>query len=484
VDATFPLVRLADVAAAAGGSVRGDPDLLVRDAAYDSRSVPDGALFFCVPGGTVDGHSFAADAAAAGAVALVVEHPVQVPVPQIVVGSVRRAMGPMAAVLFGEPGRAMTLVGVTGTNGKTTSTFLLEGVFRAVGLTPGVLGTIGSRIDGVPGPLARTTPEAPDLHRLLARMRDNGVQAVALEMSSHALAQSRVDGVTVDVAMFTNLSQDHLDFHSTMEAYFEAKAMLFTPLRARHGVVNGGDPWGRRLIEERTIPMTSYALDAVAELQARDLVVEAAGIGFTIEGVRVRSPLRGRFNAANCLGVYAVSRVLGFEPAAIAAGIGSVRTVPGRMEPVEAGQQFSVVVDYAHTPDSIVGVLRGARETAEGRVIVVFGCGGDRDRSKRPMMGAAAAANADLTIVTSDNPRSEDPAAIIDDIVRGIPAGVAFEVEPDRRRAIAAAVTAARPGDVVLIAGKGHESTQELADAVIPFDDRAVAADAIAAVAR
>ncbi len=484
MDATFPSVRLDDVAAAAGGVVRGDHDVLVRDAAYDSRAVPDGSLFFCVPGRTTDGHVFAVDAVAAGAVALVVERALPLPAPQVVVPSVRRAMGPMAATVFGHPGRAMTLVGVTGTNGKTTSTYLLEGVFRAANLTPGVLGTTGSRIDGIPGPLARTTPEAPDLHRILAQMRAAGVRAVALEMSSHALAQHRVDGVTVDVALFTNLSQDHLDYHPTMSAYFDAKAMLFTPGMARSGVVNADDPWGRTLLADPSIPITTFALATDADLRATDLSVDRTGVRFRVGKIEVRSTLLGRFNAANCLGVFATGAALGFDGSAVAAGIASVRVVPGRMERIDVGQPFSVVVDYAHTPDSIVGVLRGARETADGRVIVVFGCGGDRDRAKRPLMGAAAAANADLVFVTSDNPRSEDPGTIIKEIISGIPRDATYSVEPDRERAIAAAIGAAEPADIVLIVGKGHETTQERAGSVIPFDDRAVAARAIAAGVR
>jgi len=481
VNASFPLVRLADVAAVVGADVRGDPQTLVRDAAYDSRAVPAGSLFFCIPGAVVDGHDFAPQAVAAGAGALVVERPLDLDVAQVTVGSVRTAIGPMAAELFGQPGAAMTLVGVTGTNGKTTSTYLLEAVFRAVGWTPGVIGTTGLRIDGEPGPLARTTPEAPDLQRLLARMRAAGVGAVAMEISSHALAQHRADGVVVDVALFTNLSQDHLDFHASMEGYFAAKAMLFTPSHARQGVVNADDPWGRRLLIDPSIPITTFALDASADVRARAIEVRHDGVGFTVDGIHVGSALRGRFNASNCLGVLAVASALGIPLADAAAAVASVPLVPGRMEPVEAGQGFAVVVDYAHTADSILNVLRGARALAAGRVIVVFGCGGDRDRAKRPIMGRTAAEEAELTIVTSDNPRSEDPAAIIEEIVAGMPPGARHFIEPDRRAAIGLAVHEARDGDIVVIAGKGHETYQEIDGAVVPFDDRAVARDAIVA---
>jgi len=481
VDATFPLVRLADVAAIVGAYVRGDPQTLVRDAAYDSRTVPGDSLFFCIPGAVVDGHDFAPQAVAAGAAALVVQRPLDLDVPQVVVGSVRAAIGPMAAELFGHPGAAMTLVGVTGTNGKTTSTYLLEAVFRANGWVPGVIGTTGLRIDGEPAPLARTTPEAPDLQRLLARMRAAGVGAVAMEISSHALAQHRVDGVVLDVALFTNLSQDHLDFHGSMEEYFAVKASLFAPSHARHGVVNADDPWGRRLLENPSIPMTTFGLDVAADVRARAIEVRRDGVGFTVDGISVRSPLRGRFNASNCLAVLGVASVLGIPLVDAARAVASVPLVPGRMEPVEAGQGFSVVVDYAHTPDSILNVLRGARALAAGRVIVVFGCGGDRDRAKRPVMGRTAAAEADLTVVTSDNPRSEDPTAIIEQIVAGMPPGASCIVEPDRAAAIGLAVQEARDGDIVVIAGKGHETYQEMDGTVLPFDDRVVARDAITA---
>jgi len=391
-------------------------------------------------------------------------------------------MGPISAELFGQPARSLTVVGITGTNGKTTATYLLEGVFRAAGWVPGVLGTTGLRVDGEPGPLARTTPEAPDLHRVLARMRAAGVRAVALEASSHALAQRRLDGLVVDIALFTNLSQDHLDFHPSMEAYFEAKAALFSPDHAHAGVVNADDRWGRRLLDRPSIPVTTYALDTAADLRASDVAVGHEGVSVTVDGVRIESGLRGRFNAENCLGVFAVGRVLGIPDGQLVAGIGSVGSVPGRMEPVEAGQPFSVVVDYAHTPDSILNVLRGARALADGQVIVVFGCGGDRDRAKRPLMGRAASEQADLTIVTSDNPRHEDPDAIISDVIAGIPAGASYRIEPDRRAAIREAVAAAKPGDIVVIAGKGHETTQTIGDEVFPFDDREIARAAIAEV--
>ena len=480
MDPTFPQARLADVAATVGAEVRGDPDDMVRDASHDSREVPDGSLFFCIPGEHVDGHAFAQQAVDAGAAALVVDHPLAVAAPQLVVRSVREAIGPMAAAVFGHPARDLTVIGITGTNGKTTITYLLESVFRAAGWRPGVIGTTGMRIDGSPSPLSHTTPEAPELHRTLARMRAGGVRAVAIEISSHALAQRRVDGLVVDAAVFTNLSQDHLDLHATMEDYFDAKRRLFTPEHARHAVVNADDPWGRRLLEDPAIATTSYGIDAAADVRADDVSVDAGGATVVIGGVSVRTALRGRFNVENVLSALAAAQVVGIGLDVGARGVGEVQRVPGRMEPVDAGQDFTVVVDYAHTPDSIHSVLRGARGSAEGRVIVVFGCGGDRDRAKRPMMGQAAAEDADLVIVTNDNPRTEDPLAIIDEITSGIPDGAAAIVEPDRAAAIERAIDAARPGDVVVVAGKGHETTQEIDGELMPFDDREVARAALA----
>ena len=476
----IPLARVARVVDA---EIHGDAGVLVREAAYDSRDVPAGALFFCIPGETVDGHSFAMEAVAAGAAGLVVERWLDVDAPQLRVASVREAIGPMSGAVFGDPAASMTMVGITGTNGKTTTTFLLEAVFRAARLRPGLVGTTGARLDGRPLALERTTPEAPDLHRLLAQMRAAGVDAVAMEVSSHALAQHRAGGIVFDVAVFTNLTQDHLDYHPTMEDYFAAKANLFTPRHARQALVNAGDAWGRDLLATIAIPSHTFAVDRDADLRARDVQVDARGVSFAADGMEVRSGLRGRFNVENCLAALGVARILGIDLDVAAQGLSRVREVPGRMEPIEAGQDFLVVVDYAHTPDSIRNVLRGARSMAAGRVIIVFGCGGDRDRAKRPAMGEAATVAADLTIVTDDNPRSEDPAAIIEEILPGARAGGgAFVVEHDRRAAIGRAVLEAAPGDVVVIAGKGHETYQEIGDSLLPFDDRVVAREALAAL--
>jgi UDP-N-acetylmuramoyl-L-alanyl-D-glutamate--2,6-diaminopimelate ligase len=457
--------------------LRGDPTTLVTELAYRSQQVDPGNLFFCIPGTRVDGHGFAAEAVARGATALVVERPLEVPVAQVLVGSVREGMGPISAAFFGRPADAMTMVGVTGTNGKTTTTYLLESVFRAAGIVPGVVGTTGVRIDGEPVPFPRTTPEAPDLHRLLWRMAQRGVGAVAMEVSSHGLDQHRVDGVRYRVAVFTNLTQDHLDYHASMEDYFLAKAKLFTTALAERAVVNHDSAEGRRLLGSG-LPTLTYGIDRGADVHATDVRTTAHGLSFRVDGRTVRSALRGLFNVENCLAALATSRSLGLADEEAARGIERVRGVPGRVEAVEAGQDFLVMVDYAHTPDSVENVLRTARPLTRGRLIVVFGCGGDRDRGKRPLMGKVATSLADLTIVTSDNPRTEDPLAIIRDIEPGAREGGGdYEVEPDRRTAIRTAVERAGPGDVVVIAGKGHETYQELPDRTIPFDDRLVATE-------
>jgi UDP-N-acetylmuramoyl-L-alanyl-D-glutamate--2,6-diaminopimelate ligase len=466
-----------------GGVVTGDGNPLVEDVVYRTADVTAGALFCAVRGTRVDGHDFAPQAVAAGAVAVLAERRLDLPVPQVLVPSVREAMGPVAAELFGHPARELTMAGVTGTNGKTTTTYLLESIFRAAGLAPGVIGTTGVRLDGRPAPLDRTTPEAPDLHRLLRRMAEEGVRAVAMEVSSHGLEQHRVGGVRFDVAVFTNLSQDHLDYHGTLERYLAAKARLFTPELAERAAVNADDEAGRTLAG-RGLPTITYAIDTQADIRATDVHVTAEGVSFRAGDLEVTSRLRGRFSVYNCLAAVAAARQLGIEDGAIAQGIAALPGVPGRIEPVEAGQEFLVLVDYAHTPDSVENVLAAARALAARRLIVVLGCGGDRDRGKRPLMGEAATRAADLTVVTSDNPRSEDPLAIIAEIEPGARRGGGeFVVEPDRRVAIRLALARAGAGDVVVIAGKGHESGQEFADRTIPFDDRTVAREELGALA-
>jgi UDP-N-acetylmuramoyl-L-alanyl-D-glutamate--2,6-diaminopimelate ligase len=472
------------VSGLSGASVRGDASFTVSSLCYRSDYATPGSLFFCVPGEHFDGHDFAAAAIERGAGALLVERPLEVEAAQVIVPSVREAMGPVSAVFYDRPADAMTMVGVTGTNGKTTTTYLLEAVFRAEGRTPGVVGTTGVRIDGRPIPFPRTTPEAPDLHRLFAEMAVEGVDAVAMEVSSHGLHQHRVDGVRYDRAVFTNLTQDHLDYHASMEEYFAAKARLFTPAMSQGAVVNHDSEQGRRLASTGLQTLT-FGLDAGADVRATQVETTALGIAFVVDGVRIDSTLRGLFNVENCLAAFATARSLGFDETSAAEAISSVRGVPGRVEAVEVGQSFLVLVDYAHTPDSVENVLRAARSLTAGRVIVVLGCGGDRDRAKRPLMGRAATANADLSVITSDNPRTEDPLSIVEEIVPGArEGGGAYFVEVDRRAAIRIAVSEAGRGDVVVIAGKGHEGYQELADRTIAFDDRGVAAEEIRALGR
>jgi UDP-N-acetylmuramoyl-L-alanyl-D-glutamate--2,6-diaminopimelate ligase len=472
------------LAAMPDARVHGDPSVLVADVVHRSSDATAGSLFFCVPGIRVDGHDFAPQAVAAGATVVVGERLLDLPSVRVVVPSVRRAMGPASAVFFGHPSDHLSLIGVTGTNGKTTTTYLLESIFRAWGKAPGVIGTTGVRIAGRSIPFDRTTPEAPDLHRLLAQMVQAGVQAAAMEVSSHGLHQHRVDGVRYACAVFTNLSQDHLDYHGTLEEYFRAKARLFTPELSRSAAINHDSPEGRRLVEVATIPTTTFGLEPGANVVATDVEVSASGITFICNGRRFASPLRGTFNVYNCLGAIASARVVGVEDEAIAQGLASLGGVPGRLEPVEVGQDFMVLVDYAHTPDSLENVLRATRELAhKGRLIVVFGCGGDRDRGKRPLMGEVATRLADLAILTSDNPRSEEPRSIIDEIEAGARRGGGpFSVEPDRRAAIRSALVEAGPGDLVLISGKGHETGQEFRDRVVPFDDRVVASEELAAL--
>ena len=466
-------MRLADLA---GGldvlSTEGDAAATdVTAVVHDSRAVVPGALFCCVVGSTVDGHDLAAAAVAGGAVALLCERHVDVAVPQVRVADVRRAMGPAAAVLHGHPSHDLTVVGVTGTNGKTTTTHLLAAVLEADGRPTATIGNLNAVPGGPPN-----TPEGPELQARLAALRDAGTSAVAMEVSSHALSLCRVAGTRFAVAVFTNLTPDHLDHHGTMEAYFAAKAALFEPALSDVAVVNTDDPHGRLLLDAAVIPTEGYSLaDAV------DVTSDMAGTTCTWRGQRLRIPLPGAFNVANALAAATAAARLGVDVATIARGLAAAGPVPGRFEVVAPGATVGVVVDYAHTPDGLEQVLRAVRPLAGGgRVTVVFGCGGDRDRSKRPVMGAIAARLADEVVVTSDNPRSEDPLAIIAEVVAGaaaVPGGAPVATTPDRRTAIADALRAARPGDVVVVAGKGHETTQVLRDREVPFDDRAVATE-------
>lgn len=477
--------RLGDLLTAAGlsGTVRTSTardDVAITGVVYDSRRVTRGSLFCCVPGDEHDGHAFAAAAVAAGATAVVCERELPLAVPQVVVPNARAAMGPLAAAFFGDPSHNLLLIGITGTNGKTTTCNLLASVLRAAGVPTGVIGTLTGK---------HTTPEAPDLQEQLADFVATGTKAVVIEVSSHALALHRVAGCHFVLAVFTNLGRDHLDLHGTIEEYFAAKASLFTPALSSKGVANVDDARGRQLVEEATIPMTGFSVRDIG-----DLTVTPTSHQYQWRGVPIRVGIGGAFNAMNSLAAATAAVAVGISPEIIANGLAGAPAVRGRFEPVHAGQPFAVIVDFAHTPDGLREVLPAARSAAQslegkgregkGRVIVVFGCGGDRDREKRPEMGAVAAELADLVVVTSDNPRSEDPLAIIDAVLAGVPGDYRERVvsEPDRRRAFAAAFQMASPGDVVVIAGKGHETTQTIGGAVYPFDDHAVAVAVLNAI--
>jgi UDP-N-acetylmuramoyl-L-alanyl-D-glutamate--2,6-diaminopimelate ligase len=423
----------------------------ISDLAYDARAVQPGALFFCVPGANRDGHELAPEAVAAGASALVVERLLAVDVPQLVVPSVRRAMPIAANEFFDWPSRELEVAGITGTNGKTTTAFLLASILEAAGRQPALLTNIERRIGDTQRPLGLNTPEAIDLQRLFREMLDAGDRSCVMEATSIAGSKGRLDGTRLAVLVFTNLTQDHLDFHGTMKDYFAAKRALFG--QAERAVVNVGDEWGRRLAAE--LP-DAHTFSPDDDLTGYDL------------------RLRGRFNHTNAAGAIAAARALGIDEAAIRSGVESLSGVPGRFESIEEGQPFSVIVDYAHTPDSLVNVLQAARGLGDGKLIVVFGAGGDRDREKRPLMGRAAAANSDRAIVTTDNPRTEDPEEIASQVAEG-----KLEVIVDRRAAIERALADAQPGDVVVIAGKGADTEMELAGRSIPFDDRAIAREAL-----
>jgi UDP-N-acetylmuramoyl-L-alanyl-D-glutamate--2,6-diaminopimelate ligase len=469
-------VRLHQLAAAVEGTRVGvagtdcDPEL--TGVVHDTRAVRGGALFCCVRGSHTDGHDLAVNAVEGGASALLVDHVLPLDVPQLVVDDVRTALGPVAAAFWGQPSRHMTVVGVTGTSGKTTMTHLLQAVLEADDRPCGVIGTLSG---------VRTTPDAPELQALLADHRRQGHVAVALEVSSHGLELHRVEATRFAVGVFTNLSQDHLDFHGTMEAYFAAKARLFTPSFTDHAVICADDQWGERLLaqlgERGEIELHPFRL-----ADADDVSLSPGGTSFRWRGEQVDLRLAGRFNVRNAVGAATAAAALGVAPAVVARGLSAAAPVPGRFEAIDAGQPFTVIVDYSHKPDALDQALRAARELVAGggELTVVFGCGGDRDTAKRPVMGEVAARLADRVVLTSDNPRSEDPLAIISAVHDGIPAGAPVVVEPDRRRAVDRAVDAGRPGDVIVIAGKGHETTQVIGDRVVPFDDRAVAREALA----
>lgn len=474
-----------------GAHISGRTDVDVRDLVFHAGKVQAGDCFVAMRGAKADGHEYIGQAVERGAVAIVAARPVELPprVTGIVVPDTRRALAMLSVAFFGDPSSSMALVGVTGTNGKTTITYLLEAMCARAGMETGVIGTVAYRYGGQVQPALHTTPESYDLQRLLARMRDGGVRACALEVSSHALVQERVTGCHFDAAIFTNLTPEHLDYHADMEGYFEAKALLFERLLATAGkagacaVINADDAYGQALIRRCPVPVVRYGLQAHAEVRGEGLVCDADGLRMDIQtpngNVPCRSHLCGRFNALNILGSVAAAIHLGIPPEALAAAIEGLQGVPGRFESIANDRGVLALVDYAHTPDALDNVLAHARELARGKVIAVFGCGGDRDRAKRPLMGRVVGRLADVAVVTSDNPRTEDPEAIIAEILPGLRDvavpyrhGRGYEVMPDRRAAIARAVAVACAGDVIVVAGKGHEDYQIVGTIRQHFDDR------------
>ncbi len=499
-----PHVPIAALAAWLGDAVIAGPEAseqsseqwagYVSGVALSTRTVEPGDLFVAPPGTRRHGATYVEQALAAGAAAVLTDPDgaaiagpacASAGVPLLVVASPRALVGGLSAWLYDEPAAALRLLAVTGTQGKTTTTRLAEGALEAAGVRAAVVGTVGTRIAGADLATSLTTPEAPDLHALFAVMREQHVSTCAMEVSSHALVMGRVDGVVFDVAVFTNLGRDHLDFHTDQEDYFAAKAQLFTPERARRGLICIDDAWGRRLRDQARIPLRTYSVsDPTADWWASDIVPDGTGSSFVLHGPEgawpTAVPIPGEFNVANAVAALASLVEAGVEVETLVGALPRTGGVPGRLEPVDAGQDFLAVVDYAHKPDAVEAVLVSLRARTAGRVIVVLGAGGDRDAGKRPLMGESAARLADVVVVTDDNPRSEDPASIRAAVLAGT-RGQDAEVHEigDRAEAIRWAVRAARPGDCVVVAGKGHERGQEVAGVVHPFDDRVVLREAL-----
>ncbi len=470
--------------------VSGDLGKEIRGVQYDSRQVEPGHLFVCIPGAKADGHDFIPQALTAGAVALVVEKPVEAPqgVSTVKVRDARKALPVIASNFYGAPSKRLRVIGVTGTNGKTTTTHLIASVLEEAGNQVGLLGTLYARWKGRQEIMAHTTPESVDIERFLSKVVNEGGEYVVMEVSSHALDLGRVDCLDFDVAVLTNLTQDHLDYHVTMDNYRQAKIKLFQKLKKKgngFAVINADDPSHPMFVDAGPDQVVTYGITNQAQVKATSVRVGTEGSTFILEWTQGSIPLNlslsGRFNVYNALAAAAFALEEGLDPETIRKGLEKVSGIPGRFEAVKCGQDYAVIVDYAHTPDGLENILNTAREIAKKRIITVFGCGGDRDRSKRPLMGRIAAKYSDFCIITSDNPRSEDPLAIIGDIVAGIDGVYAhkYAVTPDRRAAIGQAINMAQTGDMVIIAGKGHETYQLIKDQVLPFDDREVARDFI-----
>lgn len=472
---------VAQLAGSVQGTVIGDPETPVNDVTHDSRRAGPGTMYVALRGERTDGHRFVPDAVAAGAAAVCVEHPVETGVAQLVVEDTRQAIGPLASEVHGHPSASLIVVGVTGTNGKTTVTHFVESMAGSAGMTSGVMGTIGTRSAGVAAPTSLTTPEAPDFQRILAGMRDDGVDLVAVEVSSHALELGRVRGTRFAVAAFTNLSQDHLDFHGDMGAYRDAKRRLFTEYDVGAAVINVDDPVGADLATVYRGELITVGTSG--DLSFRDVQTHPTHTVFTLSGPfgerTITAPVIGEFNVSNLVLAAACCIAAGLPAEQVIEAMTSVRGVPGRYQVVSGDDPITVIVDYAHTPEGVATAVRTARGLSKGRVIGLIGAGGDRDRAKRPAMGEAIS-SADLAVITSDNPRNEDPSAIAAAVMSGVRPGVEHILEIDRRRAIELAIGAARDGDVVLILGRGHEPVQDLGTERIPFDDRQVAAETLA----
>ena len=457
--------------------------VVIADLHHDSRMVQPGDGFVAIPGVETDGHKYAEAAVEQGACAIIAEHPLDVAVPQLLVSDTRRALPILAATVHGYPSRELTVVGVTGTNGKTTVVHMIEAMTAAAGRTSGMVGTVSSRIAGIPVLSTRTTPEATDLQRLLAQMLDSGVDVVALEVSSHALALGRADALDFNVVAFTNLSRDHLDFHGSMEQYIATKARLFDEGRARRAVIWTDDPVGAAIASETSLPVISVGFTGESEVRG-DVVASShrhsvVDVSTSCGEMRMTIPFGGRFNVANALLAVACALEVGIDLDSVAMGLAQMPGVPGRFEVIDGGGDFTVIVDYAHTPEAVARIVKASRALTDSRVIAVLGAGGDRDRGKRSEMGVAVAM-ADAVVLTSDNPRSEDPEEILSSVLLGIPdSHPSVHIEQDRAAAIDLAIGDAGPGDIILILGKGHEQVQELSDRALPFDDRKIAAAAI-----
>jgi len=469
-------------------------DIEITGIKYDSRQVQEGDLFVAIKGFKTDGHRYIKNALAQGAAAVVLEDKsyCSTEFPWILVENSRKALADLSAAFYDHPSRKFLLIGVTGTNGKTTTTNLIAKILEDQGEKVGLVGTIHNRIGEKIIPVERTTPESSDLQELFSQMVREGVTGVVMEVSSHALDLARVRGCEFDIAVFTNLTQDHLDYHKSMEEYYQAKAKLFTELGKnaaknykKVAIINGDDPWGGRLLEETPVEKLSYGIDKNVDLKAEEIKISSSGVSYLLNGEKVNLQLTGKFNVYNSLASLAVVQSLQIPPEKAIGTLEKVTGIAGRFQLVEGAEDFAVIVDYAHTPDSLINILTTAQEFAKGRIITVFGCGGDRDRTKRPIMGKAAAQYSDYAIVTSDNPRTEDPQQIIEDILPGIKEVAGsdkYRVVVDRKEAITEALKMAKKDDIVIIAGKGHETYQEINGKKYPFDDKKVAEEILKTV--